>query len=66
MFILMLLINYLYLWGLRFGQHKGTPINAFATMKFGMKNIDSSGNCGPINNNKAQQCMVRKSKSGYE
>jgi hypothetical protein len=33
----MLLINYLYLWGLRFGQHKGTPINAFATMKSGMK-----------------------------
>jgi hypothetical protein len=35
-------------------------------MKYGMKNIDSSGNCGPINSNKAQQRMVRKSKSGYE
>jgi hypothetical protein len=35
-------------------------------MKSGMKNIDSSGNCGPINSNKAQQHMVRKSKSGYE
>jgi hypothetical protein len=27
-------------------------------MKFGMKNIDSSGNFGPINSSKAQQRMV--------
>ncbi|KAG0513735.1 hypothetical protein BDA96_10G127900, partial [Sorghum bicolor] len=41
--------------GLRFGQHRGTPIYAFSAMKSGMKNIDSNGNCGPIKSNKAQQ-----------
>jgi hypothetical protein len=35
-------------------------------MKSGMRNIDSSGNCGPINSSKAQQRMVCKSKSGNE
>ncbi|CAD6252848.1 unnamed protein product [Miscanthus lutarioriparius] len=53
--------NYLKKKAHRFGQHKGTPINAFAAMKSGMKNVDSSGNCGPINSNKAQQRMFLKS-----
>ncbi|CAD6233382.1 unnamed protein product [Miscanthus lutarioriparius] len=43
--------------GLRFGPHKGTPINAFAVMKSGIRNIDSNGNCGPINSSKAQERM---------